>query len=1042
MQYYYLNLPKDYDLTFEKNKTVSSAINFTARRAFEPFETYLQNAITALEKKQNIKAKWKKVKTENIAELRLIGKLFDVPKQIIVEIEDSIANEIKAGTVIRGSERDYAVITINGCNVVFDNVPEQDEMLFWNKKTFEYKIISASQPKGTIIREEQQRYIVYSENGQKPNESATEIQHKKLASFIDFENLKLENGQTLNAIRNDDLNITLSDTNDFNKIVIYDKLKFKIETTRKNSKDAFWIQIEELDDNANDDIPGFSPLKYFFDDGIDIEDDKKNKYQVGAGIESENRIVLKKRIEKGYLQFTFPPDNSILTVKVNTYQLRKQIEAISTLMRMPVGEHAKLIKLFENRDRSVWQMPTNERIKEWFVITDETRSGSKEQRHFIHQAINTPDFAIMEGPPGSGKTTVILELICQLVKQGKRVLLCGSTHVAIDNVLERLKERRNNISLLEQFHILPVRIGDEQRISDDVREFQINNLIEKNSIDERLLLDISNLVCGTTIGILQHPKFKERKGVAKKDDTGKFRYYSNEPIVPEFDYLVIDESSKTTFQEFLVPALYAKKWILVGDVMQLSPFTDREEIVSNIEQLSIDDKPISNELQQAVFYLQKAKDLLRSKHNKFILPVDLYVLVEIGNELKYRQKTDFENKLIYSVHKGNINQYSKLHLASADLIFIESSLLEKNLNLIPESHAVLRSTKWEESEHAFIHNVYQQKNSFQHKERGREFDNSFDIVESANTHFVEKSWAEEIAWRVDREHQIRLTKNSKLKGSYGKMIEELIPKSLSKELVEEQINTISSMAFPSILESLVKGISGRKLIFASTISEGFNQYDISHRKTTLRYQHRMHPDISKFPREQFYQSENALLDLQQPSTIENLRQWNFNEYPYRKVWIDVKGNAFRGKNPNEVKTLMNELKEFLEYAKNNAQPEGKEWSLACLTFYRGQETLLREELQKLTGNENGYSNFNITNGKHRVNIKLHTVDKFQGQEADVVFLSMVQTNRDGFLDNPNRLNVAITRAKFQLVIIGSYEYYSQKSNSEDLRALAKNTHKV
>ena len=104
--------------------------------------------------------------------------------------------------------------------------------------------------------------------------------------------------------------------------------------------------------------------------------------------------------------------------------------------------------------------------------------------------------------------------------------------------------------------------------------------------------------------------------------------------------------------------------------------------------------------------------------------------------------------------------------------------------------------------------------------------------------------------------------------------------------------------------------------------------------------------------------------------------------------------------------------------------------------------MLREELQKLTGNENGYSNFNNTSGNNRVNIKLHTVDKFQGQEADVVFLSMVQTNRDGFLDNPNRLNVAITRAKFQLVIIGSFEYYSQKSNSEDLRALAKNTHKV
>ncbi len=1063
MQYYYFNLPKEKELDFNTNIRVSEGIRNTARRAFEPFETYLQNAIKALEKKENIKAKWKKIKTENIAELRLIGRLFEIPIErnqyrIITEINEPDFSEpiiYKVGEQkgkINISKEDFekGIISMETEFSQFDRVT-------WSGDEIQLQLMPAKKQffSGIIITEQANRKIVYSENNQKPSDNAIEIPNKKLVSFIDFENLKFENGETLKATRNEDLNITLSDTYDFNKTVIYDKLKFRIENTRKNSKDAFWIQLLELDDNANDDIPGFSPLKYFFDDDIEIEDDKKNKYQVGAGIESENRIVLKKRNEKGYWNFTFPPDNAVLTVKVNTYQLRKQIEAISTLMRMPVGEHAKLIKLFEDRNRSEWQQPTNERIREWFVITDEKRSGSKEQRQFIHQAINTPDFAIMEGPPGSGKTTVILELICQLVKQGKRVLLCGSTHVAIDNVLERLNEKKNGTHLLEQLHILPVRIGDELRISDDVREFQINNLIEENEIDERLLLDISNLVCGTTIGILQHPKFKMRKGATKKDETGKLRYYSLEPIVPEFDYLIIDESSKTTFQEFLVPALYAKKWILVGDVMQLSPFTDREEIVSNIEQLSIDEKPISNELQQAVFYFQKVKELLRSKHNKFVLPVSLEILNFIISELFSGRNEDFQNKGIFLVVenkedeatnrllvKRKISNVSKIELGAYEIILIQDNLLEKNLHLIPESHAILRSTKWQESEHAFIHNVYQQQHSFQHKEKGREFENSFEIVESVNTHFLEKSWAEEIAWRIDSENQIRLRENSKRKLRLSKEVLEFIPKSLDKEKVEEQINTIASMAFPSILESLVKGISGKKLKFESTISEGFNQYDIQKRKTTLKYQHRMHPDISKFPREQFYQSENALLDLQQPKTIDELRQWNYNGYPYRSVWIDVRGNAFKGKNSNEVKTMMKELKEFLEYAKNNAQPEGKEWSVACLTFYRGQETLLREELQKLTGNENGYSNFNITSGKHRVNIKLHTVDKFQGHEADMVFLSMVQMNRDGFLDNPNRLNVAITRAKFQLAIIGNYEYYSQKSNSEDLRALAKNTHRL
>ncbi|MCK5345113.1 MAG: ATP-binding domain-containing protein, partial [Candidatus Heimdallarchaeota archaeon] len=52
-------------------------------------------------------------------------------------------------------------------------------------------------------------------------------------------------------------------------------------------------------------------------------------------------------------------------------------------------------------------------------------------------------------------------------------------------------------------------------------------------------------------------------------------------------------------------------------------------------------------------------------------------------------------------------------------------------------------------------------------------------------------------------------------------------------------------------------------------------------------------------------------------------------------------------------------------------------------------------------------------------IDVCTVDRFQGHEADIVLLSFVRSGDGiGFLDNPNRLNVAITRARHQLVIFG------------------------
>jgi len=122
--------------------------------------------------------------------------------------------------------------------------------------------------------------------------------------------------------------------------------------------------------------------------------------------------------------------------------------------------------------------------------------------------------------------------------------------------------------------------------------------------------------------------------------------------------------------------------------------------------------------------------------------------------------------------------------------------------------------------------------------------------------------------------------------------------------------------------------------------------------------------------------------------------------------------------------LIKELKMFLDFAKSNPGPDGKKWSVACLAFYDAQTEGIRERLRNLPE-------------KEYVNIKALNVDKFQGHESDIVFLSMVRNKKVGFMDNPNRLNVALTRAKFQLVIIGNYDFFLNQKNSPELKELAK-----
>jgi superfamily I DNA and/or RNA helicase len=92
-------------------------------------------------------------------------------------------------------------------------------------------------------------------------------------------------------------------------------------------------------------------------------------------------------------------------------------------------------------------------------------------------------------------------------------------------------------------------------------------------------------------------------------------------------------------------------------------------------------------------------------------------------------------------------------------------------------------------------------------------------------------------------------------------------------------------------------------------------------------------------------------------------------------------------------------------------------------------------LRRLTGQQRAETRFELRNTA----IACGTVDRFQGREADLVLLSLRNTRRPGHLDSPNRLNVAITRARFMLIVIGNRRYFAERCPSEELTALAEKT---
>ena len=180
------------------------------------------------------------------------------------------------------------------------------------------------------------------------------------------------------------------------------------------------------------------------------------------------------------------------------------------------------------------------------------------------------------------------------------------------------------------------------------------------------------------------------------------------------------------------------------------------------------------------------------------------------------------------------------------------------------------------------------------------------------------------------------------------------------------------------------------------------------------------------------------------------RDWGYKRYARRAQWLAVSPrrpmSGPKNSNIAEVEKVLAELEAFVSWASANPKPgtgEGSAWEVAILTFYRGQEGMLRDRLKKKTrqfGNSRSFR-FQGGSGSTAVKVTLCTVDRFQGHEADFVILSFVKSGSVGFLNSPNRLNVALTRARYQLVLVGDRNFFrSDRCRSPLLQALASTEH--
>jgi ATP-dependent RNA/DNA helicase IGHMBP2 len=71
-------------------------------------------------------------------------------------------------------------------------------------------------------------------------------------------------------------------------------------------------------------------------------------------------------------------------------------------------------------------------------LSKQTVVWLSEQKAAVAKALGSNNVMLLHGPPGTGKTTAVVELILQEVKRGSKILACAASNIAVDNMVERL----------------------------------------------------------------------------------------------------------------------------------------------------------------------------------------------------------------------------------------------------------------------------------------------------------------------------------------------------------------------------------------------------------------------------------------------------------------------------------------------------------------------------------------------------------------------------------------------------------------------------
>jgi len=283
----------------------------------------------------------------------------------------------------------------------------------------------------------------------------------------------------------------------------------------------------------------------------------------------------------------FENDDDGFSLLPNTEEIsrRRMLDGLTRAASDPSGRLAELREVLLGKQEPIFTTDQSDLPD----LPEKPRALNDSQWEAVQNALRARDFAVIHGPPGTGKTVTLAELIKLSVERGQKVLACAPSNLAVDNLLLRLLA----------LGVKAIRLGHPARVSEQLQDATIDYLAKNHpdaKLADKLIRQAQAKLRSASRYTRARPAPGERQAIRQEarglfEDAQRIQRQTQEQILNSadvfcttltgiddnllgnrrFGLLVIDEACQAPEPACWIPLARAEKLVLAGDHCQLPP---------------------------------------------------------------------------------------------------------------------------------------------------------------------------------------------------------------------------------------------------------------------------------------------------------------------------------------------------------------------------------------------------------------------------------------------------------------------------------------